>query len=251
MLNAQREQVGFIAIESDVTAEKEWAARILASEREKQMLLQEIHHRVKNNLQIVSSLLMLQADQFTDSQTQLALQDSVRRVRSMALIHEQLYGTDSFAAIEMAGYTRALASQLQSMLTSDARLRIEATPVHVPMNTAIPMGLILNELLTNAFKYGIPEASQERRKRRTHLDDIVVEVGPHEQGVRLAVLDGGAGLSHNPLMQRSASLGLRLVQNLARQIRGAITYDSDLGSRFVLICPLESGMQKSAPPAAG
>lgn len=251
MLNANREQVGFIAIESDVTAEKEWAAQILASEREKQMLLQEIHHRVKNNLQIVSSLLMLQADQFTDSQTQLALQDSVRRVRSMALIHEQLYGTDSFAAIELAGYAQALASQLQSMLASNARLRIEATPVHVPLNTAIPMGLILNELLTNAFKYGIPEASPERRKRRTHLDDIVVEVGPHEQGVRLAVLDGGAGLSQDPLVQRSASLGLRLVQNLTRQLRGAVTYDSDLGSRFVLICPLESGTQRSAPAATG
>lgn len=252
MLNEHKEQVGYMAIESDITAEKEWAAQILASEREKQMLLQEIHHRVKNNLQIVSSLLMLQVDQFTDSQTRLALEDSQRRVRSMALIHEHLYGTDSFASIEMADYTRALASQLQSMLSCNARLRIEATSVHIPMNTAIPMGLILNELLTNAFKYGLQQSTvAERQTRRTHLDDIVVEVGPHEQGVRIAVLDGGAGLSHNPLLQRSASLGLRLVQNLARQLRGAITYDSDLGSRFVLICPLDSGVPKSAPPAAG
>jgi PAS domain S-box-containing protein len=222
---------------TDVTARLAAEAEVVRSLREKETLLKEIHHRVKNNLQIISSLLSLQSEQVDDERLKAPLQESVLRVRSMALIHQQLYGVESLDRIDLGHFAYSLANSLRSVLAPHSRLRLECEPVEITVELALPLGLILNELITNAFKYGVadPASSEPRRTGQDH--DVAVEVGLVEDGIRVAVTDGGPGLSEGIDAGRGGSLGMQLIASLTRQIRGQLTYDHDRGSRFVLDCP--------------
>jgi PAS domain S-box-containing protein len=222
---------------SDTTERVEAQRSIERSLKEKETLLKEIHHRVKNNLQIISSLLMLQCEQMPAEEVRVALMDSVLRVRSMALIHQQLYGVESLAKIDFGDYARTLAESLRSVLAPRARLQVTADLVEVTIGTAVPLGLILNELLTNAFKYGVPEHSTRTPGRTGPLLDVSVEVRTIGDEVSLAVIDSGPGMPENFDIERSRSLGLQLIRSLRRQLRGRFSYDSDRGSRFEIICP--------------
>ncbi len=229
-----------IAGVTDVTARVEAQAAVVQSLREKETMLREIHHRVKNNLQIISSLLMLQIDQMPPSEARELLTQSVLRVRSMALIHQQLYGVESLEKIDLGDYARALSESLRSVLMPSARLHVDAGVAEVTINDAVPLGLILNELVTNAFKYGIPQEGTpdaERVGRAGEGVDMRIEVGARDGTLRLAVLDSGIGLPEGFDPNRATSLGLHLVRALTRQLRGKLEYDSDQGSRFVLTCP--------------
>jgi PAS domain S-box-containing protein len=223
---------------SDINARHEAQKALTESLREKETLLKETHHRVKNNLQIISSLLMLQSEQMPSDQARQLLQESVLRVRSMALIHQQLYGMGSFERIDLGDYTRQLAESLRSALAPLARLRVDAAVVEVTVETAVPLGLILNELLTNAFKYGlrprgaVPGASPGR----TGEHDVLVEIGLEGEQLRVAVLDSGDGIPED-VVSNTTSLGLHLVRALNRQLRGKLAIDVDRGSRVVLTCP--------------
>jgi two-component sensor histidine kinase len=180
---------------------------------------------------------MLQCEQMPAEEVRVALMDSVLRVRSMALIHQQLYGVESLAKIDFGDYARTLAESLRSVLAPRARLQVTADLVEVTIGTAVPLGLILNELLTNAFKYGVPEHSTRTPGRTGPLLDVSVEVRTIGDEVSLAVIDSGPGMPENFDIERSRSLGLQLIRSLRRQLRGRFSYDSDRGSRFEIICP--------------
>lgn len=223
---------------SDVTARREAEAAVARSLSEKETLLKEIHHRVKNNLQIISSLLMLQSEQMPSDRARALLEESVFRVRSMALIHQQLYGVESLARIDFGEYALTLAESLRAALAPQARLKVDATLVQVTVETAVPLGLILNELVTNALKYGLRKSEFEHHtsEGRTGEYDVVVEIVVRDGQIRLAVIDSGCGLPDGLDVNRITTLGLQLVRTLNRQLRGRIAYTFDRGSRFEVAC---------------
>jgi PAS domain S-box-containing protein len=234
-LNGERHTIVGI---SDITDRLEAQAAVAHSLSEKETLLKEIHHRVKNNLQIISSLLMLQSEQMPSDYARKLLEESVFRVRSMALIHHQLYGVESLAQIDFGDYARTLAESLRGALAPHARLRVDASRVEITVETAVPLGLILNELLTNAFKYGLPDwttGDAPPSSRTGEGCDILVEVEVAEGCIRMAVTDSGRPpKDFDPA--RTTSLGLELIRTLNRQLLGTLSFDECRGSRFVLTC---------------
>jgi PAS domain S-box-containing protein len=223
---------------SDVTARLEAEAAGARSLHEKETLLKEIHHRVKNNLQIISSLLMLQREQMPSDRARSLLEESVFRVRSMAFIHQQLYGVESLARIDFGQYAKTLSESLRAALAPQARLKVDAALIEVNVEMAVPLGLILNELVTNAFKYGLRQGGADAKDPvgRTGEFDVIVEVGVGEGRIRVAVSDSGPGMPDGLDVNRSTTLGLQLVRTLNRQLRGRINYAFDHGSRFEVTC---------------
>ena len=212
---------------------------VTASLREKETLIREIHHRVKNNLQIISSLLSLQSEHMPSPEAKNLLEESVQRVRSMALIHQQLYGMESLSRIEFADYARSLSESLRAAMAPDVRLAIDAAPVELTVEIAVPLGLILNELLTNAIKYG--KCPADRAEGRAGPDcDVRVAVRVDGDTLCLTVTDSGVGLPADYRPASATSLGMQLVRTLSRQLRGKLTIDSDRGARFELRCPLSA-----------
>jgi two-component sensor histidine kinase len=211
---------------------------------EKETLLKEIHHRVKNNLQMVASLLTLQMDQMPDATSRALLADSVRRVRSMALIHQHLYGSVSLERVDLGAYARNLAETLRMTLAPSARLFIDADPVEVSIDRAAPVGLLLNELLTNALKYGVSRQGAEPGPPPMATDHEVpdawqvrVDVAEVDGQVELVVRDRGPGLPEGFALQGHPSLGLQLVTSLVRQLRGRVQASSDGGAVFRVTFP--------------
>ena len=220
---------------TDKLAARQLVARSL---HEKETLLKEIHHRVKNNLQIISSLLMLQADQITNEQARTLLQESVFRVRSMALIHQQLYGVESLAHIDLGAYAQRLVDSLRAALAPNALVQVRSPRIEVTVELAVPLGLILNELVTNAFKYGLPSPVANAPPRPPSASDVLVEVAVDDGNLRLTVSDSGPGLPEGIEVGSAPTLGLQVVHSLVRQIRGELTVSCDGGTRFELISPL-------------
>jgi two-component sensor histidine kinase/streptogramin lyase len=194
---------------------------------EKELLLKEIHHRVKNNLQIISSLLSLQASQAKDARVRGMFGETQGRVRAIATVHEKLYQSGSVARIEVAEYLRSVASQLFSSYGGADRilLRIEAEPLELGLDTAIPCGLIVNELVSNALKHAFPDGRR---------GEIVIEMGLAEPGgFRLRVADDGVGLP-DPAPPRDGSLGLELVRALTDQLDGLLEVNRHGGTAFTI-----------------
>ncbi|MFZ9887097.1 MAG: sensor histidine kinase, partial [Myxococcota bacterium] len=230
-----RKVLGITDVSSKVAAQQ----AVSRSLREKETLLKEIHHRVKNNLQIISSLLVLQSDQMPTPRAKELLEESVHRIRSMALIHEQLYGVESLERIDLGDYARLLTESLRGAFAPHARVRVEADEVEVNVELAVPLGLILNELITNAFKYGLVRGAAREAPSggRTGSEcDVIVEVGIEGDLIRLAVTDSGPGVPPDFNPDRSSTLGLQLIRSLNRQLRGNLAVDSDRGARFVVTC---------------
>jgi len=198
--------------------------------REKEVLLKEIHHRVKNNLQVISSLVSLQADGSKDETVRGVLQDVSYRVRSMALVHEKLYQSKNLAKIDFAEYTRSLLNYLwraHGNVASSVRLALDMETVSLPVDTAVPCGLILNELAGNALKH----AFQGR-------DEGTVSVSlknDAEERIHLCVSDNGVGLPEGLVWRQAKSLGLRLVHMLAGQIDANVEVSSVTGTRFEIV----------------
>jgi PAS domain S-box-containing protein len=205
--------------------------QILSSLREKEVLLKEIHHRVKNNLQVISSLLNLQASSITDPQALEAFVESQQRVKSMAMIHEKLYQSKDLAHIEFADYVRNLASSLfRSYGTGghSVRLEVEAENIYLDVETAIPCGLIINELISNSLKYAFPDAR----------DGIVsVRISTEQDQMRLSIGDNGVGLPADFTFEKADSLGLRLVKILTKQLHGTLELTNGIGAKFQFTIP--------------
>lgn len=213
--------------------------QLRASLAAQEMLLQEIHHRVKNNLQVVSALLGFQAETVEDERSIEAFQESQNRIQAMASIHEQLYRSQDLAQIEMEGYIWDLAVALRHSYGAYAvDLKVDAPGVAMGIDMAIPCGLIVNELVSNAMKHafqspggigvdtGLP-GSQERDPDRQGAQ-IGVELrslNEGESGFELVVWDNGAGMPEGWDLENSITLGLRLVSMLTRQLRGTLQAD--------------------------
>ena len=190
----------------------------------KDVLLRELHHRVKNNLQTISSLLNMQAELLPDPGTRRALRDAQRRVHSMALIHDQMYGGREMNAVDFGEYARRLTQDLCESFGAAAgnvRLRFALDPVSLGMDQMIPCGLILNELVTNALKYAFPGG---------RAGEILVSVRLGDGGtVTMAVGDDGVGLAPPIEGKPSESLGTRIVEMLTRQLGGSLVRQSGNG----------------------
>ncbi|MEZ2250531.1 PAS domain S-box protein [Microcoleus sp.] len=226
---AQKYQQGAAAVSVgiDITDRKLAESKLLASLKDKEVLLKEIHHRVKNNLQIISSLLKLQSGYIKDREALTMFIDSYNRVRSMALIHEKLYQSQTLAKIDAADYIRNLTANLfQSYTVTDTQiqLHVEIDRIELDIDTAIPCGLIVNELVSNCLKYAF------LGKINGHIH--IKFVYHHSPEFLLMVRDDGVGLPSDFNIEESDSLGLQLVSNLSEQLGGELQIFSEAGTCF-------------------
>jgi PAS domain S-box-containing protein len=204
---------------------------------QKIVLLKEVHHRVKNNLAVVSSLLGMKADTLEITEAREALEDSRRRVHSIALIHEQLYGTETPDRIDFCEYAQQLVGELHSSFVADPEriaIRLHISPIEMGVHRAVPLALLLNELVTNAFKHAFPAG------RRGEVTVSLREAAPGS--LEFAVEDNGIGTPPGLAGQNSKSLGLQIVDILGRQLEGSLEQQSaaGAGARFVLRFPAGS-----------
>ncbi len=195
---------------------------------EKETLLKEIHHRVKNNLQIISSLLSMQTRALHDEHAIGAMKESQSRVKTMALIHEKLYQYDNLSRINMKEYMNQLSDFLAHTYRTDKQIQvvIESDDVSLDIDTAVPLGLIANELLSNAWKYAFQDMEQGE------IRIILKRQG--ENTYRLEISDTGAGISEEVDLEKSKSLGLKLVRSLTRQIQGNLVIQPNPGTTFLI-----------------
>jgi PAS domain S-box-containing protein len=223
--------LGFSGMVRDISERKEKEKQIRDALKEKEVLLEEIHHRVKNNLAVISGLLYLQSERTTDEIAANALMQSQHRINSMALIHELLYDNKTFSSINPDEYIRQLVEHISDNLKTEAAsitTKIEAENFDLEMNTAIPCALIINELITNAYKYAF--------KGR---DEGTINIGFHKNAdgdYKLTVADDGVGLPEDFALTNTAQhgLGLSLVKTLSRQLKGELDFKSENGARFII-----------------
>lgn len=220
--------IGVICVARDITERKKAEDQVKASLQEKEILLKEIHHRVKNNLQIICSLLNLQSNTIDDPQSLAQFQDSQNRIRSMALIHERLYRSNDLGRIDFGAYLSDLAASLVQAYRRQAqntRLAVKADSVMLDIDTAIPCGLIVNELVSNALKHAFPDG-------RTGTVGVELRDDPAAEHYSLVVWDDGVGIAADRIDQFTSSLGLQLVHSLAHQLDGTVELGSGSGTRL-------------------
>ena len=213
----------------DITKRKLAEAKIQTSLREKEVLLQEVHHRVKNNLQVISSLLDLQSQQIEEQATLEVFRESCNRVKSMALVHEKLYQSEDFAKINFADYAENLTSYLfkaYDLTPGNIILELDIDVVSLNIDTAIPCGLIINELVSNALKHAFPKNKPGKISIALHSNI--------DGNFTLIVKDNGVGLPINWDVKSAKSLGSQLVKILTAQLKGTIELDKSIGSKFII-----------------
>jgi PAS domain S-box-containing protein len=214
----------------DISPQKKIEADLHALLQEKTALLLEIHHRVKNNLQVITSLLRLEGGRSKHAATKLVLAQMQGRIRAMALLHETIYRKGSFAAVDLGNYLEEVAQQsLQSLLTvpGSVSLRLELDMVQVGLDQATPCGLLLSELMSNCLKHGFPEG----RNGEIHISLKRLDGFDHW---RLQVSDTGQGLPDDFERRRENSLGLQMVTGLATQMGGILTIGSGPQAVFTI-----------------
>jgi len=219
-------------LEQEVGERQRAEEQVRGTLREKEVLLQEIHHRVKNNLQIVSSLLSLQSRYVQDPRARELFKDGQHRIKSMALVHEQLYKSQDLAGINFGPYIQYLAADVfRSYGVMPARIRLHMTlaDVSLGINTAIPCGLILQELLSNCLKHAFPANARGAVSIDLHSDD--------NHRVLLSVRDTGVGLPTKVDLQNPDTLGLQLVSALVDQLDGTLEVNRSPGTTFTLTFP--------------
>lgn len=217
----------------DLSERKQSETRIRDALREKELLLEEVHHRVKNNLQVIHSLLDLQMLRISDPDLVTVLRDSQNRIRSMSMIHQTLYQSHDFARVDFDRLLGELLPNLMDsygMVAGHVAISIEAHEVKLPINEAIPCGLIVNELVSNALKHGFPD--------QRHGSIQVVLAQDTDDHVTLSISNDGVDMPAEQAPERPGSLGLQLVQLLTRQLRGTLEIQRTRPTRFTLRFPL-------------
>lgn len=228
------------ALLAEIIERKRAEEQIKTSLKEKEMLLQEIHHRVKNNLQVISSLLHLQAGYVEDPAVREIFQESQNRVRSMALVHEKLYRSHDLARIDLADYIRNLATFLFRSYSATAgrvTIDIQTDDVFLGINAAVPCGLILNELISNALKHAFPDG-------RSGVLQVQLR-SVNDQNLTLIVRDNGIGFPANFDLANTTSLGMQLVDTLVNQLDGTLEVLSVEGAEFKITFAGSSGEKRT------
>ncbi len=221
-----------LSICRDYTYRRTVMDNLQASLREKNVLLMEIHHRVKNNLQIISSLISLQSGKITDKEVLMLYEDLNSRIRAMSLIHEHLYQTGDFARIDFAEYIKIITADLQNtyrLYYGNCGVEYDTDHIELDIVKAIPCGLMLNEIISNSFKYAFPPSFKGQ---------AAVRISFHEQGadgIELIVSDNGVGLPPTVEPEMKKTLGLSLIYLLADQIRGTVRIDREGGTKYTVI----------------
>lgn len=234
-LNPIKTPAGVVVLASiiDITERKHQEEQLKAALKEKDLLLSEIHHRVKNNLQIIDSLLGMQSDTLHNNTAIEVLKESQNRVKSMALIHQILYQSLDFSRIDFSGFIQSLVSSLSaSYALNPARIQIniDTDQVLIPIDVSIPLGLILNELCTNTMKYAFTG---------NHSGNIDINLKHQNSNhFMVQVSDNGIGIPEDFDFENTTSLGLQLVQLLSEQISAELTIQRKNPTSFTLIVPL-------------
>ena len=220
---------GSVHVARDITKRIEMENALKVALEDKDVLMMEIHHRVKNNLMIMSSLLNLQSNYIDDEKTLNVFRDSQNRAKAMALIHQKLYQSTDLKHIDFGDYIENLTSQLyQSMVMDSDRIKLEfdVEDIKIDLNMVVPLGLIVNELVTNSIKHAFLRDEGGTIKLEFHRDD---------ENIILRVSDNGAGFPEDMDYKNADSLGLKLVNTLSRQINGELTLDESEGTAFTLV----------------
>ncbi len=219
----------FSIVSHDITQKKRSEKEILRSLKEKEVLLKEVHHRVKNNLQIISSILNLQSSYIDDKKILAILEESRHRIRSMAIIHENLYQTTNFSSINFKNYSRELVRNLISSYQFNSNLTVNLVEnvdlVDLSLDQAIPCGLIINEIITNTMKYAFNDRTS---------GNIFLELKEKNNKISLIVGDDGIGLPNNFDISQSETLGLQLVITLVEQLDGDIKLENGNGIKYFI-----------------
>lgn len=230
LLNNQGKKVGTVSVASDISERKKTEEEIRASLKEKEVMLAEIHHRVKNNLAVISGLLHLQSHSSNNKEVEKVLNDSQMRIQSIALVHEMLYESESLAYIQYDRYMNDLLQAISSMHINEGKkitLTANVEPISLTINQAIPCSLLVNELIVNAFKHAFPGRDK---------GEIKVTLRQEDDNIILTISDNGSGFDINTF-STSESLGATLIKTLSSQLEGKfeIMDTSDLqGSMFKL-----------------
>jgi PAS domain S-box-containing protein len=213
----------------DITEKKNNERKVLLSLKEKEVLLKEVHHRVKNNLQIISSILNLQSSYVNDKKTLEIIEESRHRIRSMAIIHENLYQNTNFSSINFKNYSRELIRNLISSYhfdtKTDVKIKEKVEKIELSLDQAIPCGLIINELITNSLKYAFSEVKK---------GNIYLELSELDNKIKLVVGDDGIGLPKNFDINHTETLGLQLVVTLVEQLDGNIKLEKTKGIKYFI-----------------
>jgi PAS domain S-box-containing protein len=221
--------IAIYGIYVDITDRKEAERQIRQSLKEKEVLLSEIHHRVKNNLAVITGLLELQSHNTENEVASRALKDSQMRINSMALIHEKLYQNETLSSIEFDHYIKELIDVIKkshSLTSEDIEVQFDTDPIEFTITQAIPCGLMLNEIVTNAFKHAFPDSF----KGDPRISVSLKKVG--EQQVELCIKDNGVGLPEDFYTLGKTSLGITLIKTLSKQIGAEVNFDSEEGASF-------------------
>ncbi|MGB9980057.1 histidine kinase dimerization/phosphoacceptor domain -containing protein [Methanobacterium sp.] len=238
--------LGSVHVARDITKRKEMEDQIKKSLEEREMLIKETHHRVKNNLMVISSLLRLQSRYIKDKETKDIFTESQNRARSMAIIHEKLYQTEDLKKIDFGDYIQKLSLELFRTYSDKSRsiaLNFEIENHTLDIDTAIPLGLIVNELISNSLKHAFPTVygSESINEKFSSVEDkdikdkqINVKFVKNNGEYIFEVKDNGIGLPDDFNVEESASLGLRLVNSLVDQIHAQMIFDRINGTRFTI-----------------
>ncbi len=227
-LNAVDGSVQVLGVSVDITARKLAEEITRKSLHEKEMLLKEIHHRVKNNLQIIVSLLKLQSKYVNDPKDLQIFNSSRSRVETMSLIHEKLYKSNDISDIDLGSYIKDLVSHILKAYKvnhDEISFELKSDSIQLSIDTAIPCGLIINELINNSLKYAFPEG---------HQGKIEINISRAGEGIILEIRDNGTGIPETFDISSSDSLGLQLVETLIRQISGTVELDVTSGTKFII-----------------
>ena len=214
-----------VGVLQDITERKRTEEALKASLKEKEVLLKEIHHRVKNNLAVIAAILKLQSSSLDSREARQALEECNQRVHTMAMIHTKLYQSKDLARIDFAAYLRELVDvlSLSYVLSPDTSVRVRADEVYLDIDTAVPLSLIINELVTNALKYAFPPGRN---------GEIRVGLGREGKALTLTVSDNGVGFPEGLGFRETDSLGMQLVTALVEQLDGTIELKREGGTEF-------------------
>ncbi|NDJ54665.1 MAG: PAS domain-containing protein [Chloroflexi bacterium] len=228
MTHRSQQPVGHIIVLHDTTQRSLIESEMRQSLAEKEMLLKEIHHRVKNNLQVVSSLLRLQARSHNSQAFKASMAESENRIHAMALIHEQLYGTTSLSQVDFRNYIELLTEHLATSHAIPASLQVEvnAERIYLSIDQAISCGLLINELISNAFKY----AFHDGQKGQVYISFRQLEDGQ----LVLTIEDNGIGLPNDLNFPNTGTLGLQLVDQLVHQLLATLELDRSQGTKYTV-----------------